>query len=129
MAKKTTGNYVDGFVFRVPKGKVAAYKKMALMGKRAWMKHGALDYKECMGEDLAVKSQGGMKPLSFGKLTKAKKSETIWFSFIVFKSRAHRDAVNKKVVKEMAKQVEKWEDMPMPFDPSQMAYGGFKVEV
>lgn len=121
--------YVDGFVFVVPKAKVEAYKKMAKEGKRSWMKHGALDYKECMGEALAVKSQGGMKPIAFPKLTNAKKGETVWFSYIVFKSRKHRDAVNAKVMKEMGEKYQDQKDFVMPFDPSRMAYGGFSVEV
>ncbi len=129
MTKQPKTKYVDGFVFAVPKSKVEAYKKMAEMGKKAWLKHGALDYKECMGEDLVAKSTGGMKPVSFTKLAGAKKSETVWFSYITFKSRAHRDAVNKKVMKEMSEEYAGKEDMPMPFDPSRMAYGGFEVVV
>lgn len=121
--------YVDGFVFVVPKAKVDAYKKMAREGKRAWMKHGALDYKECMGEDLTVKSQGGMKPLSFPKLTTAKKGETVWFSYIVFKSRKHRDTVNAKVMKEMDELYKDAKNFEMPMDPRRMAYGGFSVQI
>ena len=113
--------YVDGFVLPVPKKNVKAYKKMAEWGKRVWMKAGALDYKECVGDDLKVKF--GM---SFAKLAKLKKGETVFYSFIVYKSRAHRDAVNKRVMKEMSA-----DDMAkeMPFDVRRMAYGGFKVVV
>jgi len=121
--------YVDGFVLAVPKSKVAAYKKMAQLGKKMWLKHGALDYKECLGNDLKVKSMGGMKPRSFVEMAKAKPSENVWFSFIVYKSRAHRDMVNKKVMAEMNKMAAKYKDMPMPFDMRRMAMGGFKVEV
>ena len=126
---KTKGTYVDGFVFVVKKKDVAAYKKMATFGKKLWMKHGALDYKECMGDDLKVKAMGGMKPLAFPKIVKAKTGETVWFSYIVFKSRAHRDMVNAKVMKDPAMNDPKWASMPMPMDPKRMAYGGFKVAV
>lgn len=129
MKKTPTGKYLDGFVFTVPKKNVEAYKKMATLGAKMWMKHGALEYKECMGEDLVVKSMGGMKPLSFPKLTNAKKGDTVWFSFITFKSRAHRDAVNAKVMKDPAMHDPAFANMPMPFDPTQMAYGGFSVVV
>lgn len=129
MTKTPKGKYVDGFVLVVPKGKVDAYKKMAQDGKKIWLKHGALDYKECMGEDLAVKPNAGMKPVNFTALAGAKKNETVWFSFITFKSRAHRDAVNAKVMKEMEEKYADAKDMSMPFDPSRMAYGGFSVEV
>ncbi|RJR12996.1 DUF1428 domain-containing protein [Candidatus Parcubacteria bacterium] len=121
--------YVDGFVFVVPKKNLAAYKKMATEGKRMWMKYGALDYKECMGDDLRVVPMGGMKNRSFVEMAKAKKGETVWFSFIVYKSKKHRDQVNARVMKQMTKEAEKWKDMPMPFDHKRMAYGGFTVVV
>jgi uncharacterized protein YbaA (DUF1428 family) len=123
--------YVDGFVFVVPKSKIAAYKKMARLGAKMWMKHGALDYKECQGDDLKTKSPGGgmPAPLSFTSLTKAKSTDTVWFSFITFKSRKHRDLVNAKVMKDPMMNDPKMATMPMPFDPKRMAYGGFKVEV
>lgn len=123
------GNYVDGFVFPVTKKNVAAYKKMADWGKREWMKHGALAYFECQGDDLVVKPQGGMKQRSFKDLAKAGPNDTVWFSFIVFKDKKHRDAVNKKVMNQMNKEAEKWKDMVMPMDPKKMAYGGFKAVV
>lgn len=121
--------YVDGFVLVVPKNKVAEYKKMAKDGASMWMKYGALEYMECQGEDLAPKGMNGMKPLAFPKMAKAKSNETVWFSFIVYKSRKHRDEVNAKVMKEMNKQAEKYKDVPMPFDMKRMAYGGFEVAV
>lgn len=122
--------YVDGFVFSVPKKNVAAYEKMAREGKAAWIKFGALDYKECKGDDLKIKHTQGMPaPLSFTKLTKAKPTDTVWFSFITFKSKAHRDQVNKKVMEYLNKKYEGKQDMKMPFDPSKMAYGGFSVRV
>ncbi len=127
MAKNLT-KYVDGFVLVVPKDKVAEYRKMAKLGAKMWMKYGALDYKECMGDDLSP-NMGGMPVLTFTKMTKAKDDETVWFSYITFKSRAHRDQVNKKVMAEMDKDAKKQKDMSMPFDMKKMAYGGFKVEV
>jgi len=123
--------YIDGFVLVVPKGKAKAYKKMATEGRDVWMKHGALEYYECMGEDLKPQEMGEEKSLAFPKMANAKPSENVWFSFIVFKSRSHRDEVNKKVMAEMN---EKYKDMnpkdfSMPFDMKRMAYGGFSVEV
>jgi len=114
--------YVDGFVIPVPKAKVAEYKKMAAWGKRMWMKHGALQYFECVGDDLAGMPECG----NFKKLAALKPSETAFFSFIIFKNKAHRNAVNKKVIAEMQTQ-----EMPpsMPFDVKRMAYGGFKTLV
>lgn len=127
---KTTAKYVDGFVFTVPKKKIPAYKKMAKEGAAAWKKFGALDYKECMGEDLKTKGSGGMPaPLAFTKLTGAKAGDTVWFSFITFKSRAHRDQVNKKVMAYFGKKYANMTDMEMPVDTKRMAYGGFSVEV
>lgn len=119
--------YVDGFVLVISKDKIGEYKKMAKMGAKIWKKHGALDYKECVGEDLRPKSMPGMKPL-FPVMTKLKPSETVIFSFIVFKSRKHRDQVNAKVMGDPAMS-EGWEDKPMPFDMKRMAYGGFEVLV
>lgn len=113
--------YVDGFLIPISKQKLKAYKKMALLGKKAWMKHGALDYKECVGEDLA--SKWGMP---FPKLMKLKTGETLIMAFIVFKSRAHRDKVNAKVMQEMSKASS---TMEMPFDMKRLVYGGFKVLV
>jgi uncharacterized protein YbaA (DUF1428 family) len=123
------GGYVDGFVFPVAKSKVAAYKKMAQWGKRTWMKHGALAYFECMGDDLKVKSDHGMTPRSFVETAKASSSDSVWFSFIVFRDKKHRDAVNKKVMAQMEKESAKWEGVPMPMDPTKMVYGGFKAIV
>src|SRR3989338_1892056 len=121
--------YVDGFVLVVPINKVEEYKKMAEEGADMWMKYGALEYMECRGEDLETKEMGGMKPLAFTQLANAKPNETVWFSFIVFKSKEHRDEVNAKVMEEMNKQMEGNKDMSMPFDMKRMAYGGFQVEV
>ena len=112
-------SYVDGFVIPVPKKNIQAYRRMATTGRKAWLKHGAVDYKECVGDDLAAKF--GMP---FTRLLKLKPGETVIFAYIVFKSRAHRDRVNAKVMKEMT-------DAPkeMPFDFKRMVYGGFKTIV
>lgn len=115
--------YVDGYVIPTPKSKIAAYKKMATWGRRLWMKHGALQYFECVGDDLAVIPGCG---LGFAKMAKLKRGETVWFSFIVYRNRAHRDAVNKKVMQEIQRQKT---PMSMPFDPKRMASGGFKTMV
>ncbi len=120
--------YVDGFVLVVPKSKVAAYKKMAEVGRRVWKKYGALDYKECMGEDMNP-TMGGMPMPTFPKMAKAKPNEVVFFSFIVYKSRKHRDQVNAKVMKDHAMNDPKWKDKPMPFDMKRFAYGGFVTVV
>jgi uncharacterized protein YbaA (DUF1428 family) len=115
-------SYVDGFVLVVPKKKLAVYKKMATKAGKIWREHGALDYRECVGDDLKVKMG-----LPFPKLAKVKAGETVVFSYIVYKSRAHRDKVNAKVMKDKRL----FEGMPkeMPFDMKRMAYGGFKTLV
>jgi uncharacterized protein YbaA (DUF1428 family) len=119
--------YVDGFVFVVPKKKTAEYKKLAREAAKVWRTFGALEYKECIGEDVQPNT-GGMPMLGFAKLTKLKPSEAVWFSFIVYKSRKHRDDVNKKVMAYFSK---KYGDKPMnmPFDMKRFSYGGFAVEV
>jgi uncharacterized protein YbaA (DUF1428 family) len=126
------GTYVDGFLLVIPKNKVAVYKKMAALGKKVWMKHGALDYKECMGDDLSptgMDMEGIPAPRSFVDAAGGKKGDTVWFSYIVFKNKKHRDQVNKKVMKDPLMNDPKAMDKPMPFEMSQMCYGGFKVEV
>jgi uncharacterized protein YbaA (DUF1428 family) len=114
--------YVDGFVIPLPKKNVAAYRRIARVAGKVWREHGALDYKECVGDDLQVKC--GM-PMP--KLTKAKPSETVVFAFIVYKSRAHRDRVNAKVMKDP--RMDAFANQKMPFDIKRMSYGGFKVLV
>lgn len=121
--------YVDGFVFVVPKKKLAEYRKMAQLGKKMWMKYGALDYKECIGDDLRPKPMGGMKPRLFSEMSKAKSGDTVWFSFIVYKSRKHRNAVNAKVMKDPIMRNPKWKNKPMPIDMKRHAFGGFRVVV
>lgn len=119
--------YVDGFVLPVPEEKLGVYKKMAMEGGKVWKKHGALEYYECVGDDLAPEMMG-MKFLKFPHTVKAKPGEVIVFSFIVYKSKAHRDSVNAKVMKEFM-QDPKNKDREMPFDMKRMAYGGFKTLV
>ena len=121
--------YVDGFVLVVPKGKIEEYKKMAEMGKDAWMKHGALGYYECRGNDLAPQEMGDEKGRAFTEMAGASTDEDVWFSFIIFESKEHRDEVNAKVMTAMSEQMKGPEDMKMPFDMKRMAYGGFQVEV
>jgi len=121
--------YVDGFVFVVPKKKLAEYRKMAQLGRKMWKKYGALDYKECVGDDLRPKPMGGMKLRLFSEMAKAKSEEAVWFSFIVYKSKKHRNAVNAKVMKDPIMNDPKWKDKPMPFDMKRFAYGGSKVVV
>ncbi|MEW6035086.1 MAG: DUF1428 domain-containing protein [Candidatus Micrarchaeota archaeon] len=119
------GGYVDGFVLVVPKKKLGVYRRMAQAAGKVWKKHGALDYKECVGDDLAP-DMGGTPVMTFLKLAKPRRGEAVVFSYILYRSRAHRDAVNKKVMKEMMSDP-KNKDMEMPFDTKRMAYGGFKV--
>lgn len=123
------GKYVDGFVLIVPADKADDYKKQATMGRDLWMKHGALEYFECRGDDLAQQEMGGYKSRAFGEMAGAKEGEEVWFSFIVFKSKEHRDEVNAKVIEEMTKSAEQNTDMPMILAMNRMAYGGFAVEV
>ncbi|HEX2919804.1 MAG TPA: DUF1428 domain-containing protein [Bacteroidales bacterium] len=121
--------YVDGFVLVVPGDKVEDYRKMAEEGRDAWMRHGALSYYECMGEDLTAKEMGGEKPIEFTKLANAKPGETVWFSFIVFKSKQHRDEVNRKVMDEMSEKYKDMNEFSMPVDMKRFSYGGFEVVV
>jgi len=117
--------YADGFVIAVPKKKLAVYRSIARRAGKVWREMGCLDYKECAGDDLAIK---GM--VSFTKLARLKKGETVIFSWITYKSRAHRDAVNKKVMADprMTRMMQAMKDNP-PFAMNRMSYGGFKVIV
>jgi len=119
----TKGTYVDGFVIPIPKSNTARYVKMAREASRIWKQFGALDYKECIIEDAMPE----FTKRTFLKMAKAKPNETVWFSFIVFKSRRHRDSVNKKVMIYFKKKY--GAEMDMPFDMKRFAYGGFKVMV
>jgi len=116
-------NYIDGFVIPIPKRKVAAYRNMARAAGKVWRDHGALDYVESMADDVKPG-----KVTSFPQAVKLKKNETVWFSYIVYKSRRHRDQVNAKVMKDprLAKYMD---PKKMPFDGMRMFWGGFKVMV
>lgn len=120
--------YVDGYVLVVSKKNVRTYRKMASEGGKIWKKCGALQYFECIGDDLHP-NMGGMKIQSFDKMTKLKRGETVWFSFVTYKSKAHRNSVNKKVMKMMETEMEKYKDQKMPWDMKRFAYGGFKAIV
>lgn len=121
--------YVDGFVLVVPKGKADEYRKMAEEGRDSWMKHGALEYLECKGDDLKQQEMGPEKSRSFGEMTGATETDDVWFSFIVFESKEHRDEVNAKVMEAMGEAYKDKTDFVMPFEMSQMAYGGFAAMV
>jgi uncharacterized protein YbaA (DUF1428 family) len=114
--------YVDGFVVPVPKKKVDAYRRLARKAGKIWREHGALDFKECIADDVKVG-----KVTSFPRSVKLKPSETVMFSWITYKSRAHRDRVNAKVMKD--KRFAGMDPKDMPFDGKRMIYGGFKVIV
>lgn len=114
-------HYVDGFVIPIKKKNVKAYKKMAALGCKLWMEHGALDYYECIGDDLKV--QWGW---TFPKMCKLKPDETAVFAFIVFKSKADRNRINAKVMKDPRMNME---GIKMPFDMKRFAVGGFKALV
>lgn len=114
--------YVDGFLLAVPKKNIQAYRRISQKAGKVWRDHGALQYVEAVGDDLDNKSG-----VSFPKIMKPKAGETVLFSFIVYKSRAHRDRVNAKVMKDP--RLAKMADMAMPFDLKRMVYGGFKFIV
>lgn len=122
--------YVDGFLLVVPTDKTEEYKKMAEGGRDIWMKHGALEYFECRGDDMSPQEMGDVRTRVFTEMAGANENETVWFSFIIFKSKEHRNEVNAKVMAEMTEQMKDTpEDMSMPFDMKKMAYGGFQAEV
>lgn len=114
--------YVDGYVLAVPKKNVKAYRRMATLGAKIWMHHGALDYRECVLDDAKAPFC-----MNFPKVMKAKPSETVFFSYVVFKSRAHRDRVNAKVMKDP--RMQGIDPSEMPLDPKRMVYGGFRALV
>jgi uncharacterized protein YbaA (DUF1428 family) len=116
-------NYVDGFVLPVPKKNIAAYARIAKKAGKLFREHGALEYKECVGDDLDVKMA-----LPFPKGIKTKPGETVVFSYIVYKSRAHRDKVNAKIMKDPRIHA-MCDPKNMPFDCTRMLYGGFKTIV
>ena|SRR3990172_4876824 len=114
--------YVDGFLLAVPKRNLQTYRRIAQRAGRVWRQHGALEYRECAGDDLKVKFG-----VSFARAARLKAGETAVFSWIVYKSRAHRDRVNAKVMKDP--RIQTMMNDPMPFDMKRMSYGGFRVLV
>lgn len=116
--------YIDGYVIPIKKSKLAAYRKMAAKAGRIWKEYGALAYVECIGDDLKIPGL----TMTFPKLTKLKAGEVVAFSFIVYKSRKHRDAVNKKVMADPRLQAMCDPENP-PFDMKRMACGGFAAIV
>ena len=115
--------YVDGFLIPVPKKKLRAYQRIAQKAGRVWMKHGALQYCETVGDDLRIP-----KVASFPKTVRTKPGETVVFSWIVYRSKAHRDQVNKKVMKDPAL-AKMMTGENSPFDMKRMNYGGFRTLV
>ena len=113
--------YVDGFVLPVPKKNMAAYRRMARAGAKMWKKYGALEYFECVADDM--KAMPGTMP--FPKGIRAKKGETVVFSWIIYKSKKQRDSVNKKMMSDPQLN-EEMKHMKMPFEVKRMLYGGFK---
>lgn len=116
-------SYVDGYIVPVPLENLQTYRRLAQRAAKVWREHGALEYKECVGDDLDVKHV-----MPFTKRIKLKDGETMILAWVVFKSRAHRDEVNAKVMKDprLAKMMD---PKMMPFDTKRMLYGGFKVLV
>jgi uncharacterized protein YbaA (DUF1428 family) len=115
--------YVDGFVVPVPRKSLADYRRMAQKAGRIWREHGALDFVECVADDVKPG-----KLTSFPQSVKLKPNETVMFSWIVYKSRAHRDRVNKKVMAD-PRLKDMMDPKSMPFDGKRMMYGGFAVFV
>jgi uncharacterized protein YbaA (DUF1428 family) len=113
--------YVDGFVVPVPKTNLQAYRRLARKAGKIWREHGALEFRECVADDVKVG-----KWTSFPRSVKLKSGETVIFSWITYKSRAHRDRVNAEVMKDK-RLVKMMDPKAMPFDGKRMIYGGFKV--
>jgi uncharacterized protein YbaA (DUF1428 family) len=116
-------HYVDGFVLPLPKRNLDAYRRIARKAGKIWREHGALEYRECVGDDVTVG-----EVTSFPQSVKLKRGETVVFSWIVFKSRAHRDRVNAKVMKD-PRLADMMDPNAMAFDGKRMIYGGFNVVV
>jgi uncharacterized protein YbaA (DUF1428 family) len=115
--------YVDGFVLAVPQDKLPAYREMATLAGQVWKEHGALEYRECVADDVKPG-----KHTSFPQAVKLKPGEAVWFSWIVYRNRKHRDSVNRKVMKD--KRITPMMDpKKLPFDGKRMFWGGFKVIV
>ena len=116
-------NYVDGFVVPVPKKNLAAYKKLSEKAAKVWREYGAIDYKECVGDDVKVG-----KLTSFPQSVKLKAGEVVVFSWITYKSRAQRDRINVKVMKD-PRRADMMDPKSLPFDAKRMFFGGFKIFV
>ena len=116
-------NYVDGFILPIPKKNIEAYRRMARKAGKVWREHGALEYRECIADDVKPG-----KWTSFPQSVKLKPDEVVWFSYIVYKSRTHRDRVNAKVMKD-PRLAGMMNPKSMPFDGKRMIFGGFKVSV
>lgn len=114
--------YVDGFVIPVPSKKLDAYRRLARKAAKVWVEYGALEYRECVADDLV-----GKPMRSFRAAADTKRSETVVFSWIVYKTKKHRNRVNAKVIKDP--RIAKLAAKDMPFDIQRMMYGGFKVLV
>ena len=115
--------YVDGFVLPLPKRNLDAYRRLARKAGKIWREHGALEYRECVAEDVSAG-----KLTSFPRSVKRKPDETVVFSWIVYRSRAHRDRVNAKVMKD-PRLAEMMDMKDMPFDGKRMIWGGFETVV
>jgi uncharacterized protein YbaA (DUF1428 family) len=115
--------YVDGLLIPVPRKNLAAYRRMSQKAGKVWKEHGALEYRECVGDDLKVK---GITP--FPRQLRTKPGETVVFSWVVYRSKAQRDRINAKVMKD-PRLANMMDPKDMPFDSKRMVYGGFKVLV
>lgn len=122
--KTNSKKYIDGFVIPLKKKDIVAYRKMATWGANMWKRHGALEYFECIGDDLALQKGMGM---GFKKLTNLKADETVVFSFIVYKSKADRNRINKKVMSDPS--MKNFDTKTMPIDMKRFVMGGFKTLV
>ena len=117
------GHYVDGFVTPVPKRRVNDYKRLARKAGKVWREHGALDYVECIADDVSVG-----KRTSFPRSVKLRPDEVVWFSYIVYKSRRDRDRIMKKVMAD-PRLADMMDPKDMPFDGKRMFWGGFRTVV
>jgi len=120
--RRSLMKYVDGFVLPVPKKKLQAYRRLARQAGAVWKEYGALEYRECVGDDLEVKWG-----IPFPRFLKLKRGETVIFSWIVYKSRAERDRINALVMKDP--RIANMDPKSMPVDDKRMVYGGFKILV
>lgn len=121
--KKIKANYVDGFLIAVPAKNIPAYKIISKTAGKVWKEYGALDYKECIGDDLEIKMGA-----PFPGLLNIKKGETVIFSWITYKSKKHRDSVNAKVMKD-PRILKSMDLKKCPFEVKRMSYGGFNIIV